>query len=162
MSRRGFSTAIIILIGIAVLAFGFFYYLNQKSDLVSPPEIVSTQTTEPAASTSSENFEAKFEIYTLGTKRQFGNAMYLGQSEDAYLTSDDPSVVHVEKSGITWQEFFDTLPFQIDKECLHTGTSQTFCTDKDGTLKFFLNGDETSNALSAPIMPGDSLVVRYE
>lgn len=185
MSKLGFSTGIIILLIIipVITLFVLNLFIKNFSKEVFPIETACTADAmlcpdgtavgrsgpncefAPCPSeteTSSSPFEASFEIYTNSTKRIFTAAMYHNQSEDVYLEAGDPSIVHVNNPEITWQEFFDTLPFQIDEECLTTGTAQTFCTDKDGTLKFFLNGDENPNALSLPIEPDAELVVRYE
>lgn len=181
MSGRGFTTSVILLFIVLFLAVVGVLFMNAKS-ASAPAETACTADAMlcpdgtavgrsgpncefapcPTISEIPESFEASFEIYTNGTKRVFTAAMYHNQSEDAYIESSDPSKVKVKKSGVTWQEFFDTLPFEINKKCLITGTSQTFCTDKDGTLKFFLNGDENPNALDLPIMPSGELVVRYE
>lgn len=183
MSGKGFTTAAILLISILVLGLFGVFILNMKPE--SSPrndEVACTLEAKicpdgtsvgrvapdcdyapcPNASPSAEAFEATFEIYTNGTKRIFTSEMYHNQSEEVFIGSSDPSVVNVARAGITWQDFFDTLPFQIDKECLHTGTSQTFCADKDGRLMFFLNGEENPNALDLPILPNSELVVRYE
>jgi len=99
---------------------------------------------------------------TKGTKRIFTSSMYHNLSPDVYITADNPSVIHVKKSGITWRDFFETLPMTLSEDCLVTGTKQTFCTGEDGVLRFFINGEENRNALNLKIESGDSLKVDYE
>ena len=107
-------------------------------------------------------FSATFEITTNGTKRNFNNAMYFNLSNDVYINSLEPNKVHVKKPGTTWTEFFNTLPFKITKECLTTGTGQTFCTSDTQTLKFILNGVETPNVLDFEIGEGDKLEIIFK
>lgn len=108
------------------------------------------------------NFAASFEIFTQGTKRIFTAAMYHNQSESVYIENPDPSVVHVTVSGTTWDDFFKTLPFSLTKQCLVTGTKQTFCSNEAKKLRFYLNDIEEPNALEFQIQPEDRLKVIYD
>ena len=107
------------------------------------------------------NFTASFEIYTLGTKRIFTAEMYHNQSADVFIQNPDPSIVTVRKDGVTWANFFGTLPFKLEKNCLLSGTGQTFCNTETQKLHFTLNNVETPDALDLEIMSGDKLVVEY-
>lgn len=106
-------------------------------------------------------FTATFEIYTLGTKRIFTDSRYHQQSSSVYLLSTDPATVHVAEAGVTWADFFASLPMSLDAECLITGTKQTFCTNQQHTLVFTLNGNEEPDALQKGIKAGDFLEVQY-
>ena len=116
---------------------------------------VSTLTPAPT------DFTAVFEIFTNGTKRIFTAAKYHNKSLDVFIQSPDPSIIYVKKEGITWADFFNTLPFSLSKTCLVTGTKQTFCSTNDKKLRFFLNGIEMPDALDLMIKPGDTLRAIY-
>jgi hypothetical protein len=105
---------------------------------------------------------ARFEIYTNGTKRDFSLPMYLNQSTEVYIEASDPSLIHVTRSGITWGEFFETLPFSLTEECLVTGLGEKLCASNGHSLKFVLNGEEGFGVLEKPIEEGDRLRVEYE
>jgi len=107
------------------------------------------------------DFIASFDIYTHGTKRIFTQAMYQNQSPDVFIQNPDPSIIYVKKAGITWADFFETLPFSLNKDCLVTGTKQTFCTTESERLRFYLNNAESPDALDMKIKPGDALRVTY-
>lgn len=126
------------------------------------PKVEITQFT--STFTVAQEFRANFEIYTNGTKRDFSDSKYHNRSAEAYIEGSNPTVVVVKKTGITWQEFFDTLPgpFKISKDCLYTGTGQTFCSTATKKLTFTLNGQVAPDALSVPIKSEDKLVIRYE
>lgn len=128
---------------------------NEQSQVTASPVVGQEQT-------SFEPFTARFEIYTQGTKRVFTAAMYHNLSSDVYLTADDPSVVYVAKDGVRWTDLFATLPMELTKDCLVTGTKQTFCTGEQGQLRFFVNGVEDPEALSREVGVGDELRVTYE
>ncbi len=152
-----------------ILSFTIFFSgcVGQKSELGTPrpnpttQEIQSTQVEPTAQPQEFEEFTASFAIYTNGTKRIFSDSKYHNQSPDVFLEAADPSSIFVKKQGIVWKDFFETLPFSLTKECLVTGTKQTFCTSQNGRLRFFLNGQESPDALELPIQAGDFLKVTF-
>jgi len=136
-----------------------YFYLNTDSNQTS-------STTETIISPTPINvftdFTATFSITTNGTVRTFTNPDYHNLSEDVYIEASNPNTINVTRSGVKWNDFFTSLPFSLSKDCLTTGTGQTFCTDESGTLKFFINGTENPDALDLEIMPNDNLEVVYE
>jgi hypothetical protein len=108
------------------------------------------------------DFDARFEIYTKGTKRIFEDSKYHNQSVNVYLEATDPSIVNVKSPGVSWDDFFKTLPFSLDKECLVTGTGQKFCSGESGRLQFVLNGFEDPNILDKEIHENDFLEIKFE
>lgn len=132
--------------------------LNQ----VKPGRIIVSQTPAPTlAMQKNVDYEARFAIYTNGTKRIFTNPMYHNLSKDVYIEASDPSIVHVKKDGSTWMDFFGTLPFKLSKDCLTTGTDETFCITENATLKFYLNGVKSDNLLTQNIKNGDWALISY-
>jgi hypothetical protein len=107
-------------------------------------------------------FTAKFEIYTLGTKRIFTDKKYHNLSEDVFITLPDPSLVYVKKDNLSWKDFFATLPMELTQDCITTGTKQNFCTNDKNKLRFLINKYEEPYALIKEIKPNDFLLVIYE
>lgn len=108
------------------------------------------------------NITASFEIYTLGTKRIFTDSKYHNKSTDVFITKEEPSLIHVMRIGVTWNDFFATLPMSLTKDCLITGTGQRFCTNSESELKFFINEVEVPTALDQEIKNGERLKIVYE
>lgn len=145
---------LLILIPLAALAVFFLLQQKQPSSKISLPT--------PTVENERVNLTASFEVYTPGVKRIFTDPKYHNQSEDVYITAEDPGTIYVKKRGITWDDFFKTLPMKLTKECLTTGTGQQFCNGQGGSLKFFTNDQENPNALDEEIKEGDQLTVRFE
>ena len=143
--------AAFIIIVTFILGFLFFF---KKS--VAPPQQREVQM-EP----ETVNFEASFAIFTNGLFRDFSASMYHNLSPHAYIQSGEPNKVQVRKKGVTWNDFFKTLPFKLTKECLTTGLGETFCTGQGGSLKFYLNGERNDNVLDEVIHSGDSILISF-
>lgn len=105
--------------------------------------------------------KASFAIFTNGTFRIFTDPRYHNKSEDVYMEASSPNIVIVKKEGIAWNDFFKTLPMSLTKDCLMTGTGQTFCTGETGFLAFYINGEKVDNALDREISDGDKLLVSF-
>lgn len=156
---------VLILLGVV---FYVYHQMNPKNPANQPAQtgenkIPVATNNKPLATPSPKdiNYSANFAIFTNGTFRIFTASMYHNQNPDVFIQSPSPNTVQVKKNGLTWQVFFDTLPFKMSKECLTTGTGDTFCSGKNGSLRFFLNGEENSNALSSAILENDKLLVTF-
>lgn len=153
------NKASVLLVTAVVVLVGIYLLLTQASKFV-------TKTTSPESSTianisSKADYSASFAIFTKGTFRIFTASMYHNLSKDVYIQADNPNIVYVKKKGITWNDFFKTLPLKLTKDCLTTGTKQTFCTNINEKLRFYVNGKEVVNALDNQIEAGDQLLVTY-
>lgn len=154
------NKTILFLIGlgaIAIVIYGLFSVKNK------PVETILTQAQVPTVTNTPKNvdYSAGFTIYTNGTFRIFTAVMYHNLSEDVFIQAGNPNIVHVKKVGTTWNDFFKTLPFKLTKDCLITGTKQTFCTNENGALKFYLNGKREDDLLSKEIQDRDRALITY-
>ncbi len=149
---------VIILIGV-----GYFIFSNttEKANTNSAEKEVLERANQSSNTPQIVNKQASFAIFTNGTFRIFTAAMYHNLSQDAYIEASNPNIVKIKKEGITWDDFFSTLPFKLTHDCLTTGTKETFCTSGEKTLKFYLNGEEKTQVLDQIIQDGDKLLVTY-
>lgn len=151
--------AVLIIFVILILGgIGFVIFTPKNS---SEQNITTITSTPIPTNASFAPFTATFEIYTNGTKRIFTDPKYHNLSTKVFLTTDNPNVINVQVSNITWDDFFKTLPMQLSKDCLVTGTKQTFCSNETSKLKFFINDIENPDALDREINPNDHLKVIY-
>lgn len=155
------SKIIGIFIAFIIFSGGLYLFLRYKPLPRQNPTFTQQQAVSTPIAQQKVDYEASFAIYTNGTFRVFTAAMYHNLSSDVYIQADNPNIVHVKKSGITWGDFFDTLPFKLSKECLTTGTKETFCAGGDGSLEFYLNGAITDNLLDLEIKQGDKALITF-
>ena len=141
---------------LVVLGIGGYFLQPQKINNATK------ETAEPLSSISERiEIKAGFDVYTNGTKRVFTDSKYHNLSTDVFIGPGNPNVVNVKKRGVTWNDFFKTLPMSLTNECLITGTKQTFCSGESGTLKFYINEVEDKDALDKIINEDDELLVEY-
>ncbi|MFZ5424878.1 MAG: hypothetical protein ACOZAO_03680 [Patescibacteria group bacterium] len=158
---------ILAVVIVLLLTFGLFtYFFKQTAEAPTLPMNNETVVDEEAEvipqDAQNYPYKATFTIYTNGLERTFSNAMYLNQNDVVYIDSVNSKEVIVTEPNVTWQMFFDTLPFSLKKDCLVTGLGETFCNGDGGNLIFILNSKETPNALELAIEEGAILEVRFE
>ena len=150
------TIAILIFLGVVVLTKGVLQ--NQKP---SPSPASTAQLPTLAPQTQEVNFEASFQIVTQGVVRSFKNSKYHQRSPEVYLLAEEPTVVHANMTGITWDDFFKTLPMKLTKDCLTTGDGEIFCSGSNGTLRFYLNDKEDPDLLDREIKDGDKALITF-
>ena len=148
---------ILIIIAAFVAIISAIIYLNKPQT----PQITSQTPTPTPFSEEKVNIKATFTIITGNITRNFKAEKYHNLSDDVYITADNPTLIHVKKAGITWDDFFKTLPMKLTKDCLTTGDGETFCDKKDGSLKFYLNDIEDNNLLDKEIKDDDKALIRF-
>lgn len=145
-----------------LLGGAFLYFLNISKS--SSQKLITENETEISTQEAAKPFgpyQAAFAIFTNGTFRVFTQAMYHNRSTGVFIEAPNPNIVQVNKDGITWGDFFNTLPFKLTSQCLTTGTGETFCEGKNGRLRFYLNGFKTDNLLDLLINPGDQALITF-
>lgn len=150
---KGFAISAVVIIILAISAYTIF----------NKPQSPSTANPTPAPITQieKENVTATFTIITENITRSFKAEKYHNLSPDVYIEASDPTIVHVKKMGITWDDFFKTLPMKLTKQCLITGDGETLCNNKDSSLKFYLNNIETPDLLEKRINEGDKALIKF-
>lgn len=167
---RTYNNVMLKIIGLIVLALVFlaaaifiFYKQPRSMELSTRMTDIMNQY-KPSTPTPTEivDFTAEFSIVTNGTTRIFTDLRYHNLNKDVFIASSSPSTVNVKRAGVTWGDFFETLPMKLTKECLTTGTGQVFCTNQTSKLSFYINNIENPDALVYVIKPGDVLFVEYK
>ena len=151
-----------ISIGTVILIAGIiFWYFSDNTKSITQQTISSPTPSSPQI-INDVDISAKFKIVTNGTTRIFTDSKYHNLSKDVYITPQNPNTIIVKKADIKWSDFFKTLPMSLDKNCLVTGTKQTFCTNENEKLYFYINNIENTNAIDNPIRNNDFLLVEYK
>lgn len=151
------ALTISIVVIAALLGVGAIILFNRSE---TPPQV--TQTPSPTPQIEEKvDIKASFTIITGSIARSFKAEKYHNKSPDVYIEASDPTIIHVKKAGITWDDFFKTLPMKLTKQCLTTGDGETFCDGKGGGLKFYLNDIADKDLLDKEIKEGDKALIKF-
>lgn len=150
----------IIVAGIIIVLISAAIFLSRPQ--VNNTPVLQTATPSPSVMEEKITITASFKIMTGDITRSFANPKYHNQSEDVFLSTNDSTIVHVTKSGITWADFFNTLPMKLTKDCLTTGDGEKLCDGQGGSLNFYLNGNEDIDLLDKEIKDNDQALITYK
>lgn len=150
-------------IGIIIILIAALLLLNKpqtpKNLLQTPTSIPQNEKVYPDS--IGVDIKASFTVITNNITRSFKAEKYHNQSPDVFIESSNPTIVHVTKSGITWDDFFKTLPMKLTKDCLTTGDGENFCSGKGAILKFYINNIETPDLLNEEIRDRDEALINF-
>ena len=110
------------------------------------------------------NMQADFKVYVDGTEVQFTDPLTF--KKNAYVTllpgDSNVNVIHVYAQGITIGDFFRTLGMTLSRTCINA-TGDQLCSEpeKGRTLKFYVNGQPTSDGPDYVIQDQDKILVSY-
>lgn len=96
-----------------------------------------------------------------GDSFDFSLEQYQLQSPFIHLENNNGYVVHRHSVGVTIGYLFETLNFELSKECLVIDDGRKFCTDNVDSLKFFINGRQVVDIRDYIIFDGDLILISY-
>ncbi len=155
---------LIAILAVGIIATGAYIMISTNGPQpAKDPKPAVVKTPVAPAAPKEVTIRAAFMIFTNGTIRIFTDPKYHSRSADVFITPETPNVLLVKKAGITWQQFFDTLPapMKVSQDCLMTGTGQSFCNGSAGTLRFYLNGTKVDDLLTREIKSADKALISY-
>lgn len=149
---------VIVVLAVTIVLLAGFLLISQQTKIAT---VSKTPTISPNSLEDKVSFTASFTIITDNITRSFLAEKYHNKSPDVYIENPDPTIVNVKKAGITWDDFFKTLPMKLTKDCLITGDGETLCDGKNGSLKFFLNDIEDKNLLDREIKQNHQILIKF-
>lgn len=153
-----------IIIPVFILTFGVvlgLYLVSGQTNKGQEKEESPRISNQAEVREESVDLRAGFAIFTRRTFRVFTAPKYHNLSEDVFIRADNPNIVHVKKRGVTWGDFFKTLPMKLTSDCLTTGTGETFCSTLQEKLKFYLNGEMVNDFLLREIKDDERALISF-
>lgn len=100
-------------------------------------------------------------VKIFGDKFDFSHPQYQIRSSWIHFEALDGNTIHRHSKGITLGYLFDTLSLKLSSDCFVFVEGREFCTNQDYSLKFFINGEQTTDVHDYVINQGDRILVSY-
>lgn len=122
---------------------------------------------------ASVHYHANFALYINGQKDEFDSFTFYEEvqvcsSDDAnnvktrvHLHDNNPSLVHVHHSGVTWGQLFANLGYGLTNKAVTTDAGVFVDGQDDDQLAFLLNGQPVMSIANEVIQNKDVLLVNY-
>ena len=103
---------------------------------------------------------ASISVMILGQEFDFTQEQYQLQSPYIHFENSNGYVIHRHSQGVTLGYFFETLNVEFSKNCIEF-SNQSFCSNEDFTLKYYINEQRVTNINDYLIFDGDYILISY-
>lgn len=107
------------------------------------------------------DWQAGIAIFVNGLPINLRDGKYHNLSEKAFLTNQNPGVVFIKKTDVTWGDFFKSLNIGLTQDCVFQGSREQLCEDELNSIKYFVNGQRIYSPFSRVISDSDRMLVSY-
>jgi len=156
--RKNTLIGLAVLAGIvAIIVFAGFHFVTktQTSPLNAPAG---------AGKLGDEHEHASLLVRIFGDKFDFSPQQYQAKNPYIHFEAEDGNTVHRHASNVKLGYLFSTLKFGLTNECFvfpDKAKSHTFCSDKDYTLKFFINHQKVDSINDYVLHNDDRILISY-
>lgn len=157
-------------LGVAVIVLSVLLALGVNGDTVTK--------TVSGSGRQATHEHADFALFINGTRFNFDQPQFMSpdangkdRSESAHIHEPRPTVVHVHKTGTTWDEFLASLGFRLndpslkgitpEASSLTMPTGEVYKTTAADTFKFYVNGVQVDGVTNTGIHDLDRVLISY-
>ncbi len=152
--RKHTLIAIGVLSVIAVIVgYSIFLFLNMTETAPGGPE--------NAGVLGSEHSHAGILVKIFGDTFEFSGPAFQIKSPWVHFEGRDGTTIHKHATGVELEYLFNSLSISLDDQCYVFPDGKSYCTQEDYTLKFFINGEQTSDIRDYEIMEDDKILIIY-
>ena len=169
---KGRSLAIFGIAFVLVAAGVFSYYFLNQSEIDSQIlDNTAFRTLEEkmvehygVGQFGSEHAHAALAVFVNGDKIDFSHPQFQIQSKYIHFENDNPYLIHKHATDVPLDMLFASFGLKITSDCIElgyeSGASQ-YCTDKDNSITFLVNGKSNSNINLYEIRHNDRILISF-
>jgi len=116
---------------------------------------------ENAGALGSAHSHAGILAKIFGDTFEFSGPAFQIKSSWIHFEGRDGTTIHKHATGVDLEFLFDSLRIALDDQCYVFPDGKSYCTQEDYTLKFFINGEQTSDIRDYEIMEDDKILIIY-
>ena len=158
----------IVFVLVAVGVFSY-YFLNQSEIDSQILDNTSFKTLEEKIANhygvgqfGSEHAHAALVVYVNGDKLDFSHPQFQIQSKYIHFENDNPYLIHKHATDVPLEMLFASFGLKITSECVELGYEESqYCTDKDNSMIFLVNGISQSNINLYEIRHNDRILISF-
>jgi hypothetical protein len=154
----------VLLIAVAALAALFVRERGNASDNGASRSVPVLATTGDLRQKT--HTHADFAVFINGQKRDFSDPDFVSKAGDersanVHLHKPRFSVIHVHRTGTTFDEFFRSIGWELTDTCIKPAGEQQFCNSGDQAIKFMVNGVRVDSLMFEDIPAMGRVLISY-
>ena len=152
--RKHMLIAIAVFSVIAVIVgYSIFLFLNMTGEAPGGPENADVL--------GSEHTHAGILVKIFGDTFEFSGPAFQIKSPWVHFEGRDGTTIHKHATGVELEYLFNSLSIAVDDQCYVFPDGKSYCTQEDYTLKFFINGEQSSDIRDYETMEDDKILIIY-
>lgn len=165
------KTLTIAAIVFVVVSVGFFsyYFANQSHidseilDNTLPLTLEQKMVSQyDVGEFGSDHVHAALAVFVNGVQVNFGMPNFQLQSKYIHFENHNPYLIHKHATNVPLKMLFSSFGMDITSECISLRyDSSQFCSDKDNTISFLINGKYYSDIMSYEIKHNDRILISF-
>jgi hypothetical protein len=167
---KGKSLAIFGIAFVLVAAGVFAYYFLNQSEIDS--QILDNTTFKTleekmakqygVGQFGSEHAHAALSVFVNGDQLDFSHPQFQIQSKYIHFENDNPYLVHKHATDVPLDMLFASFGLKITHNCIELSyQASQYCTDKDNSMTFLVNGKSVSNINPYEIRHNDRILISF-
>ena len=169
---KGRALAIFGIAFVLVAAGVFSYYFLNQSEIDS--QIIDSTTFKTleekmadhygVGQFGSEHAHAALAVFVNGDMIDFSNPRFQIQSKYIHFENDNPYLVHKHATDVPLDMLFASFGLKITSDCIELGNQSdvtAYCTDRDHSLEFLVNGKSYSDINLYEIRHNDRILISF-
>ncbi|MGY5144338.1 MAG: hypothetical protein ACW9XH_07620 [Candidatus Nitrosopumilus sp. bin_32a] len=110
----------------------------------------------------SEHAHAALAVFVNGDQLDFSHPKFQIQSKYIHFENDNPYLVHKHATDVPLDMLFASFGLKITPDCIELSyQASQYCTDKDNSMTFLVNGKSISNINLYEIRHSDRILISF-
>ena len=167
---------LIAVISFVIVSTGFFtyYFVNQNEIDSQIMDSTSLTTIEErmikqynVGEFGSAHAHAALTVFVDGDQLNFGLPQFQLQSKYIHFEDHNPYLIHRHATNVPLEILFVSFGLKITSECMELDNEtdginyESYCTDSENSIIFFVNGEQVSNITEYEVMHGDRILISF-
>ena len=134
---------------------------SQKTDSSFKSPVENELLSSPTTDLDDVHEHASILVRILGDKFDFSRPAYQIKSNWIYFEGQDGNTIHRHADEIPLSHLFDSLGIKLTDDCFVFPDGREFCSNKDYSLKFYINHHQVRSINDYVIENGDRILISY-
>jgi hypothetical protein len=163
----GKEAAILAVLAIAlVAAFAADAYRSQHEKaeqygIAVPPAVEDVEAPAGIGAPGSAHHHSMFLVLLNGAQHNFTQQKHMLRAAEVHMENSYGIEIHTHATNVTLGYFFNTLNMTFNRTCFVLDDGTGYCNEDSHTLKFYVNGEPSSEYENHPTAEGEKYLIIY-
>ena len=136
-----------------IVAFACYEFVTSTNNVPGAPM--------NAGKLGDEHIHSSLLVKIFGDKFDFSSPNYQVKTSWIHFENTDGDTIHRHSTGVELEFLFNSMNIAVDDECFIFPDGRQFCTNKDYSLKFYINEQKVDDIRDYVVQENDRILITY-